>query len=299
MELPSTNMKFTALFLMMTAFTAHAELLTLPLWSGEAPGEQDQQLGEEKVEDRNNDGITRTSNVTKPTITLYPAPAAKATGTAVIVAPGGGYGILASKHEGTDVCTWLNEIGVTAILLKYRVPRRKNLEKHHAPMQDAQRAVSLVRSKAEEWKIDPKRIGLLGFSAGGHLTATVLTSDGSISFPKEEVDQHSPIPDFGLLIYPAYLKSEKDPNKLVPEVGVDKNTPPSFVVIAHGDSRFVEGAALYYLAMQRAKRQCELHIYGKGGHGYGMKEIPERVGEWTTQAGGWMKEMGLLKPATK
>ena len=288
-------MKVPAFFLMMTVFTAHAELLTLPLWSGEAPGEKDQQVGEEKVEDRNNDGITRTSNVSKPTITLYPAPADKATGTAVIVAPGGGYGILASKHEGTDVCTWLNEIGVTAVLLKYRVPRRKNLEKHHAPMQDAQRAVSLVRSKAAEWKINPKRIGLLGFSAGGHLTATVLTSNGSISFPKEEVDQHSPIPDFGLLIYPAYLKSAKDPNTLVPEVGVDKNTPPSFVVIAHGDSRFVEGAALYYLAMQRAKRQCELHIYGKGGHGYGMKEIPERVGKWTTQAGGWMKEMGLLK----
>ena len=251
-------------------------------------------MGAEKVEDRNNDGITRTSNVSNPTITLYPAPTDKSTGAAVIVAPGGGYGILASKHEGTDVCNWLNEIGVTAVLLKYRVPRRKNLEKHHAPMQDAQRAVSLVRSKASEWKIDPKRIGLLGFSAGGHLTATVLTSDGSVSFPKEEVDKHSPIPNFGLLIYPAYLKNEKDPNKLVPEVSVDKNTPPSFVVIAHGDARFVEGAALYYLAMHRSKRDCELHIYGKGGHGYGMKKIPQRVGEWTSQAGGWMKEMGYL-----
>ena len=287
-------MKLLSIFLILPFWSAHAELLTLPLWTGEVPGEQDQKVGEEKVEDRNNDGITRTSNVSKPTITLYPAPEEKATGAAVIVAPGGGYGILASKHEGIDVCTWLNEIGITAVLLKYRVPRRKNLEKHHAPMQDAQRAVSLVRSKASEWKIDPKRIGLLGFSAGGHLTATVLTSDGSVSFPKEEIDKHSPIPDFGLLIYPAYLKSEEDPNKLVPEVSVDKNTPPSFVVIAHGDSRFVEGAALYYLAMHRAKRECELHIYGKGGHGYGMKKIQQRVGEWTTQAGGWMKEMGYL-----
>jgi acetyl esterase/lipase len=287
-------MKLLSIFLILPFWSAHAELLTLPLWTGEVPGEQDQKVGEEKVEDRNNDGITRTSNVSKPTITLYPAPEEKATGATVIVAPGGGYGILASKHEGIDVCTWLNEIGITAVLLKYRVPRRKNLEKHHAPMQDAQRAVSLVRSKASEWKIDPKRIGLLGFSAGGHLTATVLTSDGSVSFPKEEIDKHSPIPDFGLLIYPAYLKSEEDPNKLVPEVSVDKNTPPSFVVIAHGDSRFVEGAALYYLAMHRAKRECELHIYGKGGHGYGMKKIQQRVGEWTTQAGGWMKEMGYL-----
>jgi acetyl esterase/lipase len=115
-----------------------------------------------------------------------------------------------------------------------------------------------------------------------------------VSFPKAEVDKHSPIPNFGLLIYPAYLKNEEDPNKLVSEVSIDKNTPPSFIVIAHGDSRFVEGAALYYLAMHRAKRDCELHIYGKGGHGYGMKKIPQRVGEWTTQAGGWMKEMGYL-----
>jgi acetyl esterase/lipase len=292
-------MKLTSFLFVISSLAASAAPLTLPLWTGEVPGEKDQKVGEEKVEDRNNDGITRTSNVSKPTITVYPASANNANGAAVIVAPGGGYGILASKHEGTDVCDWLNEIGVTAILLKYRVPRRANLEKHHAPMQDAQRAVSLVRSKAAEWNIDPNRIGLLGFSAGGHLTATVLTSDGSVSFPKEDVDKHSPIPDFGLLIYPAYLKSEKDPNKLVPEVSVDKNTPPSFVVIAHGDSRFVEGAALYYLAMQRAKRQCELHIYGKGGHGYGMKEIPERVGEWTTQAAGWMKETGLLEAAKK
>ena len=287
-------MKLLPIFLALPFWNVHAELLTLPLWTSEIPGEKEQKVGKEKVEDRNNDGITRTSNVSKPTITIYPAHADKTTGAAAIVDPGGGYSILASKHEGTDVCTWLNEIGVTAVLLKYRVPRRKNLEKHHAPMQDAQRAVSLVRSKASEWKIDPKRIGLLGFSAGGHLTATVLTSDGSVSFPKEEVDKHSPIPNFGLLIYPAYLKNEEDRNKLVPEVSVDKNTPPSFVVIAHGDSRFVEGAALYYLAMHRAKRDCELHIYGKGGHGYGMKKIPQRVGEWTTQAGGWMKEMGYL-----
>lgn len=287
-------MKFIPLLLMITT-AAQAELLTLPLWIDEVPGEKDQKIGEEKVEDRNNDGITRTSNVTKPTITLYPAPKNKATGAAVIVAPGGGYGILASKHEGTDVCEWLNEIGVTAILLKYRVPRRANLEKHHAPMQDAQRAVSMVRSKAAEWKIDPKRIGMLGFSAGGHLTATVITSDGSVSFPKEDVDKHSPVPNFGLLIYPAYLKNEKEPNILVPEVSVDKDTPPTFVVIAHGDTRFTEGAALFYLAMQRAQRPCEFHVYGKGGHGYGMKEIPERVSEWTTQAGGWMKEAGLLE----
>ena len=290
-------MKIPSALLMITTLLSYAEPFPLPLWQGEVPGEKDQKIGEEKVADKNNDGITRTSNVSKPTITIYPAPSDKTNGAAVIVAPGGGYGILASKHEGTDVCEWLNDLGVTAILLKYRVPRRANLAKHYAPMQDAQRAVSMVRSMTSEWEIDPQRIGFMGFSAGGHLTAAVITSNGSVTFPKEDIDKHSPVPNFGLLIYPAYLKSKEDPNKLVPEVSVDEKTPPSFVVIAHGDSQFVEGAALYYLAMQRAKRQCELHIYGKGGHGYGMKDIPERVGEWTTQAGGWMKEMGLLEPS--
>ena len=289
-------MNFSVLFIAMALLpVSAAPLPEIPLWSGEVPGEDSQDIGEEKAEDKNNDGIVRISNVSKPTITVYPAPEDKATGAAVIVAPGGGYNILASKHEGTDVCEWLNDLGVTAVLLKYRVPRRKNLEKNHAPMQDAQRAVSMVRARSAEWKIDPNRLGFLGFSAGGHLTATVLTSNGSVSYDREDVDKHSSIPNFGILVYPAYLKSEKDPNKLVPEVTVDEKTPPTFVVVAHGDKNFVEGSALYYLAMQRAGRECELHIYGKGGHGFGMKEIPERVGKWTTQAGAWMGEMGFLK----
>lgn len=289
-------MKTITLFTLLMAMPILAKPLPeIRLWSAEVPGEKGQVIGEEKVEDKNKDGIFRTSNVSQPTLTVYPAAEGKANGAAVIVAPGGGYQILASKHEGSDVCEWLNELGVTAVLLKYRVPRRKNLGKHHAAMQDAQRAVSLVRARSAEWKIDPKRIGFLGFSAGGHLTASVLTSDGSVSYPKEEVDQYSPVPDFGVLVYPAYLKSEEDPNKLVAEVSVDGETPPSFVVVAHGDKKYVEGSALFYLAMQRAGRECELHIYGKGGHGFGMKKTPQRVGEWTTQAGDWMKEMGFLK----
>ncbi|MGD1977950.1 MAG: alpha/beta hydrolase [Akkermansiaceae bacterium] len=282
------------LFFHLSVSALCADPVTLPLWNGPVPGEADQKIGEEKTFDRDKNGILRVTNVTKPTITFYPAPAEKATGAAVIVAPGGGYSILAYSHEGTDVCKWLNEIGVSAVLLKYRTPRRQNLAKHHAPLQDAQRAVSLVRSKAAEWKIDPDRLGFLGFSAGGHLTATVVTSDGSVTFKKEAVDQYSPVPNFGILIYAAYLKDPKDPNKLVPEVAVDKNTPPCFLVVGHQDSRFVEGSALFYLAMQRAKRPCELHIFGKGGHGFGMKEIPQRIGAWPQVAGEWMKESGFL-----
>lgn len=291
-------MKILVTLALVLPVLLRAEPLTLPLWNGPVPGEDNQKIDTEKTIDRN-DGILRLTNVSKPTITHYPAPADKATGAAVIVAPGGGYSILAYSHEGTDVCKWLNEIGVSAILLKYRTPRRQNLPKHHAPLQDAQRAVSLVRSKAAEWKIDPKRLGFLGFSAGGHLTATVLTSDGKVTFPKEEVDSFSPIPNFGILVYPAYLKDPEHPNQLVPEVPVNENTPPCFLVVGHQDSNFVEGSALFYLAMQRAKRPCELHIFAKGGHGFGMKRIPERIGRWPKLAGNWMKEMNLLSRPEK
>ena len=139
-------MKISSIFFLLSALVSLAEPVVLPLWDGNVPGEKNQEVGVEKVEDKNNDGITRTSNVTVPTIAVYQPK--KPNGAAVILAPGGGYGILASKHEGTDVCEWLNDLGITAVLLKYRVPRRKNLAPHHAPMQDAQRAVSLVRSKA-------------------------------------------------------------------------------------------------------------------------------------------------------
>lgn len=276
-----------------------AEPVTLNLWAGPVPGEADQEIGEEKIIDRKNDGILRITNVSKPTITYYPAPAEKSTGAAVIVAPGGGYSILAYSHEGTDVCKWLNDLGVSAVLLKYRTPRRKNLAKYHAPLQDAQRAVSLVRSKAAEWKIDPNRVGFLGFSAGGHLTATVLNSKNKVVFPKSKVDRFSPVPNFGILIYAAYLKDPENPNQLVPEVAVNENTPPCFLVVGHEDSRFVEGSALFYLAMQRAKRPCELHIFGKGGHGFGMKKISQRIGGWPQMAGQWMKESGLLSSGSK
>ncbi len=269
----------------------------IPLWpDGKVPGEADLKLPAEAAVDKNNDGITRVSNVSVPTMTFYPAPADKNTGTAVVVAPGGGYSILAYTHEGSDVCDFLNSIGVNAILLKYRVPRREGVEKHHAPLQDAQRAISMVRKRAAEWKINPERVGILGFSAGGHLTVMTMTSDGSRTFePDPAIDDVSCVPNFAVPIYPAYLKSEDDPNKLSPEIKITKETPPAFITIAHGDKRFVEGAALLYLEMFRQGRQAELHIYGHGGHGFGIKEIPEKVGEWPQRLADWMGAMGYLK----
>jgi acetyl esterase/lipase len=239
--------------------------------------------------------------VSHPTFTVYPAPAGNNTGTAVVVLPGGGYSILAITHEGEDVCKWLNTIGVTGVLLKYRVPRREGLEMHHAPLQDVQRTISLVRKRAGEWKIDPDRIGVLGFSAGGHLAAKALTSaDEPRTYPvKEEIDSVSCRPNFGVLVYPAYLQSETDPNAVNPGIKVTKDTPPVFMVIAHDDSRFSPGNALFYLALQRAGVSAELHIFARGGHGFGMKKIGEEVENWPALAGNWMRAMGFLGEEVK
>ena len=146
---------------------------TLFLWPEDVPGEVAGEVGKEKGETRG--GILRLSNVTKPSLTVFPADPAKATGTGILVCPGGGYNILAYQHEGSDVCRWLNSLGVTGFLLKYRVPRRKNRPKHEAPLQDAQRALGMIRQNAKKWKLDPGRLGILGFSAGGNLSVMALT----------------------------------------------------------------------------------------------------------------------------
>lgn len=268
----------------------------IPLWPEGVPGEADLALPEETREEKNNDGIWRVSNVSQPTITLYPAPADNNTGAAVLVCPGGAHNILAITHEGEQVCEWLNGIGVNAILLKYRVPRREGLDKHHPALQDAQRAMSMVRKNAADWKLDPDRIGILGFSAGGHLSIMTLTTPSDQrTYPlNPEIDSVDCRPNFALPIYPAYLKSESDPNRLAPEIQVTKDTPPVFMVIAHGDKSFVEGNALFYLAMRRAGASAELHIFAKGGHGFGMKKIGEEIEKWPALAENWLRTMGYL-----
>lgn len=264
------------------------------LWPEGVPGEQDLALPDEKIELKGPYQIEILSNVSTPTMTWYPAPRENNTGATVVVCPGGGYNILAYSHEGKEVCEWLNGLGVNAALLKYRVPRRKELEKHHAPLQDVQRAIGMIRSSAGEKGIDPERVGILGFSAGGHLSTMALTSDGTRTYEKDaKFDEVSCIPDFAVLVYPAYLQDGQS-NDLAPEVKVGRQTPPAFVVVAHGDRKWVEGSAIFYLAMRRNDRDCELHIYGKGGHGFGLENTDEAVKDWSTDAGIWMTEMGFL-----
>lgn len=292
MKLPALALPLLA---MLSTVAVAAPLDPIPLWPGGVPNEADLKLPDESVELKGDYQIEILSNVSTPTLTVYPAE--NPNGAAVIVCPGGGYNILAYSHEGTEICEWLNSLGVTAGLLKYRVPRREGLDKHAPALQDAQRAIGLLRGRAAEWKVDPKRVGILGFSAGGHLAAAALTSDGTRGYePDPSLDAASPVPDFGVLVYPAYLLDEKNPDQLSPETRVSETTPPAFLVVAHDDERFVEGSARFYIEMRRKGRSAELHIFAKGGHGFGFKNTPEEIAQWPTLAGKWLEVQGLLKP---
>ena len=273
---------------------------TLDLWPGAAPGESGK-VGEEKSE-AGKDGITRVSNVSRPTITVYRPSPEKDTGASIVICPGGGYSILAISHEGEDVARWLNTIGVTGVVLKYRIPRRPGTPNGEPPPQalmDAQRAVSLVRSQAGDLGIDPKRIGLLGFSAGGHLTAWASTNFDKRSYePVDAADKVDCRPDFTVLIYPAYLLTKGNAG-LAPEIRAGSQSPPTFLAHAGDDPITVESSVQYYLALKRAGVPAELHVYSSGGHGYGMKPIKHPVAGWPRRLEDWMKSRGLLKPSAK
>jgi len=214
-----------------------------------------------------------------------------------LVCPGGGYQILAIDLEGTEVCQWLNSVGVTAVLLKYRVPSRKGLERYTAALQDGQRAIGLVRYHAADWHIDPKRIGMLGFSAGGHLSAMTSTHFEKRTYdPVDEADQVSCRPDFTILIYPAYLVGKDLGPELAPELTVTSNTPPAFIVQTEDDPVHVESGLFYYLALKKAKVPAEMHLFAVGGHGYGLRhESGKAVFSWPKLAEEWMRGLGVLK----
>ncbi len=268
------------------------------VWPGLAPGEQKGEIESEAIiPPKNENDVRRISNVSEPSFKIFQSAPGISNGTAVIVCPGGAYNILAYEHEGIDVCEWLNSFGVTAILLKYRVPRRKNREKHAAPLQDVQRAIGIVRKDAAKWDIDPNKIGILGFSAGGHLAVMASTSFASRSYSLlDKSDEFSCRPDFAVLIYPAYLVDRKKRNQLFPEIKVTPDCPPCFFAHTGDDHVPAEGSALLYLALEKAGVEGnELHLYPSGGHGYGMRKSGKAVSTWPKRAKRWMEAMGWLK----
>jgi acetyl esterase/lipase len=266
----------------------------LDVWPGPAPGESGT-VGEEK-ETRKDGKVTSLTNVSKPTLSVYRPAADKNAGVAILVFPGGGYTNLAWDHEGEQVARWLNSIGVTAAVLKYRVPRREGTPRNVPPPQalmDAQRALSIVRSKASDWGVEPKKIGVLGFSAGGHLGAWVSTNFDKRAYEAvDESDKAGIRPDFAVLIYPGGV-IKRGSDQLSPEIRVTSETPPTFLVHATNDSS--ENSALLYLALKRAGVPAELHIYSTGGHGFGMRPASQPYAAWPRRCEEWLKTQGVLK----
>ncbi len=303
-------MKVNILLSLFFFIAAHlAAQSVINLYEGPVPNSKPT-VDDEKWEDRN--GITIVSNISRPTLTLFLPPKEKANGTAVIICPGGGYWINAISHEGTDVAKKFNEWGVAAFVLKYRIPNEATMENREiGPLQDAQRAIQLVRTSATEWNIKPDRIGIMGFSAGGHLASTAGThfSQAVIGNPKNT----SLRPDFMILIYPVisfqnkngHLGSRdnligKNPSKekvdwYSNELQVTGQTASSFLVHASDDDVVKsENSILFYQALIQNKVKAELHIYQGGGHGFGMNN-KTTSDSWMDRLKNWIEANSLLK----
>ncbi|MGH9582151.1 MAG: alpha/beta hydrolase [Bryobacteraceae bacterium] len=239
--------------------------------------------------------VIRLGNVATPTITLY-RPKKKNSGAAVVVFPGGGYTILAMDLEGTEVCHWLNSIGVTCALLKYRVPHSGPYPKSPQALEDAQRAMGLVRSRAAEWRIDPHRVGVLGFSAGGHLAAALSTHfHRRLYKPVDAADRLSCRPDFAVVLYPGYLSRSKESLALNPNIPVTGQTPPTFLLQTEDDSvAHVESSLAYYIALKKANVPVEMHLYTNGVHGYGLRRTALPVTRWPRLVTIWLHTIKML-----
>jgi acetyl esterase/lipase len=274
--------------------------LTLPLWPGAAPGVQSNPPAEVDVTTAKDNLIAgkplvRLGNISVPTLTLYQPEKVKSTGAADVVFPGGGYQILAIDLEGSEVCDWLNSVGTACVLVKYRVPNTGPYPKSSAALQDAQRAVGLVREHAAAWGIDPRRVGVLGFSAGAHLAAALSTHyDERLYDPVDAADKVSCRPDFAVIVYPGYLAlADKDfaPNA---DIKPTADTPPTFIVQAEDDPVHVENAVVYFMQLKTAKVPAELHIYAQGGHGYGLRRTELPVTTWPQAVETWLHTIGVL-----
>jgi len=273
--------------------------LTLPLWPGVAPGAPANlppEVDTTTAKDNLIAGrpIVRLGNVSSPTLTVYSSKGNN-TGAAIVVFPGGGYRILAIDLEGTEVCDWLNSAGITCLLVKYRVPDTGPYPKSTAALQDAQRALGLARQHAAEWHIDPARIGVLGFSAGAHLSAALSTHfDKRLYEPVDAADQLSCRPDFAVIVYPGYLANAAENMAANPEIHPTEKTPPSFIVQAEDDPVHVENSTVYFLQLKNATVPAELHLYAQGGHGYGLRRTDLPVTTWPQSVEIWLHTIKVL-----
>ncbi len=302
---PTFGLLLATLFITCTsptmthAYEAHADEV-IKLWPGTPPGPA-REVGEEeyitKPEDRLIAGrrIIKLANVAMPEAHVYLPPKDKRSGSAVVVCPGGGFHILAWDLEGTEVAEWLNSIGVTAIVLKYRVPTGSVDPKWLQPVQDAQRTLSIVRSRAADWGLKTDQIGILGFSAGGHTAGRTALTTERLYEPVDEADRQPFLPDAAMLIYPAYF-ANKEETKLAEDLKVTKDSPKMFMVHAFDDPITVQSSLLLTSALKKAGVASELHVYDTGGHGYGLRPVDgQPVTMWPKRCDDWLKRNGWTK----
>lgn len=288
-----------------------AQSLTLNVWQGKIPGAiVPAGFKEDTIKIEN--GKIRIAKVINPTLAVYFPEKIKSNGTALIICPGGGYTRLAMDNEGSDIAGWLNQNGITGIILKYRLPNDTIMrDKTIGPLQDVQEAVRLVRRHASEWNLDPAKIGVIGFSAGGHLASTLSTRFDEKIY---DSDSTSARPDFVILGYPVITMSElnthtgsrrnllgKSPDPVrvgyfSNELHVLKNTPPTFIFQAENDKTVpVQNSIDYYTALKNKGIPAELHIYPKGGHGFGLAKNGGTESTWTDSCIKWLRQIGMIE----
>ena len=272
----------------------------IPIWPGTPPNEPHfpgPEYAETSTGLVGGKTVVVVHNVSVPTMTVY-SPKGTNTGVAMLVFPGGGYQVLAMDLEGTEICDWLNSRGITAILLKYRVPVKRQGPYGESPpaLEDAQRALSLVRSHAADWGIDPHKIGVIGFSAGGHMVTATSTHFNKRSYrPVDAADKVSCRPDFAIACYPGHMFEPDEGFKLNPNVPVTTNTPPTFLLQAEDD--YVDGinqSLVYYIALKNAKVPVEMHLYAHGGHGFGLRHTENPITDWPPLAETWLRTIGMI-----
>jgi acetyl esterase/lipase len=285
----------------------------VPIWPAMPPDAQSGAGPEDEMTRRTNLVAGKpwfeVANVMRPTITVYPG-RDNGSGPAVVVFPGGGYTILAIDLEGTEVCDWLTSQGITCVLLKYRVPGSgyyptsapypKSGAYPRSPMalEDAQRTLGLVRARAREWHIDPHRVGVLGFSAGGHLVAAMSTHFQHRVYPAvDAADRESCRPDFAVALYPGHLSLEPNVHELNPDIQVTRRTPPTFLLQAEDDPVDpVENSLVYHAALRKAGVPVELHLYAHGGHAFGLRRTNQPITAWPELVERWLRSIGILTP---
>ena len=303
-------MKYKFLLFILIMQTLAKAQTEIPLYEGAVPNSKS--TPNQEYRDTIGNGILIVHKITHPTLTIFDAPKGKANGTAVVICPGGGYTIVAIGHEGSDLAKRFNEMGVTAFVLKYRIPDDSTMnDRTIGPLQDAQRAVQYVRQHAKQFKIDKKRIGIVGFSAGGHLASTVGTHFNKPVIANRKTSLR---PDFMILVYPVIsftdsLMHQGSRDNLLGknlsadrvdyysnELQVNKKTPPTFLVHAKDDDAVkVENSIRFYEALQKQGVAAEIFLYEKGGHGFGMNNPTSQV-KWMDLVENWMKKNGWLGP---